>query len=77
MLRGSQGDVSGFKNITTCRGGRKNSRDNSAAGPFMSGKSATSVTRHEEVGDVADKSKETSRVCRGRHGEVSIVEFWL
>jgi len=30
-----------------------------------------------EVGDVADKSTETSRVCRGRYGEVGIVEFEL
>jgi len=41
------------------------------------GKSATSATKHVEVGDVADKSTRMSRVCRGRHGEVGIMEFGL
>ena len=30
-----------------------------------------------DIGDVADKLTETSRVCRGRDGEVGIVEFGL
>ena len=78
VIRGSHWEVSGFQTIATCRDGLKNSREKSATSPFASPrtspclqetrKSATSAKRHSKVGDVAEKSTGTSRVCRGRLG---------
>jgi len=84
MLWGSYGDVSGFQTIATCRNGLKNSRDKSAT-------SLVCVGEREKIGDVRDKTLGSRRrrgqingdvtgsslTCRGRHGEVGIVEFGL
>jgi len=85
-VTGKSREVWWFQTIATCRDGLTNSRDKSATSPFASrkrgnqrrprqdtGKSATSATRHGEVGDVVDKSTGTSWVCR----EVGTVEFGL
>ena len=71
ILQGSHCDISGFQTIATCQDGLKNSRDKSTTSPF----DFPASTRNGEIGDVANKS--TSRVCRGRHGEVGIMEFGL
>jgi len=84
MLLGSHGKVSGFLTIATCRDGLKNSRDKSAT--------ISRLRRaNSEIGDVRDKTRGSRRrrgqingnvtgllrTCRGRHGEVGIVEFGL
>ena len=74
MLRpGSLGEVSGFQTIATCRDGLKNSRDKSATSPFASGKRGSRRGGGQINGDVTG----LSWICRGRHGEVGIMESGL
>jgi len=68
-----------FQTIATCRDGFKNSRDKSATSPFASGKRGNQRRPRQDTGKSA-ASRTNQRdvmVCRGRHGEVAIMEYGL
>ena len=69
MLRGSHGDVSGFRTIVTYQDGLKNSRDKSATSPFASGERGNRRRPRQDT----EKSATSRTNQRGRHGFVADV----